>query len=144
MTVLGFLRTQSCRKQVVKSIFEVKSACGSTITRRLSSAQSFFHKNSFLPRAYTRETREGWPLLTVETEVNGDLKSTNERGPSLVGSLGLSCWCSYNRFFPHRTLLQFLFPHPPASWAGSRAGSPVSVCVYGLHQKTKVCCNHRE
>ncbi len=36
----------------------------------------------------TRETREGWPLLTVETEVNGDSKSTNERVPSLVGSLG--------------------------------------------------------
>jgi hypothetical protein len=33
----------------------------------------------------TRETREGWPLLTVETELNGDSKSTKERGPSLVG-----------------------------------------------------------
>ncbi len=33
----------------------------------------------------------GWPLLTVETEMNGDSKSTNERGPSLIGSLGLSC-----------------------------------------------------
>jgi hypothetical protein len=33
-------------------------------------------------------SREGWPLLTVETEVNGDSKSTNERGRSL-GSLGL-------------------------------------------------------
>ncbi len=32
-----------------------------------------------------RETREGWPLLTFETELNGDSKSTNERGPSLVG-----------------------------------------------------------
>ncbi len=30
----------------------------------------------------TRETREG---LTVETEMNGDSKSTNERGSSLVG-----------------------------------------------------------
>jgi hypothetical protein len=40
----------------------------------------------------TRETREGWPLLSVENEVNGDSKSTNERGPSLVGSpLGSSC-----------------------------------------------------
>jgi len=28
-----------------------------------------------------------WPLLPVETEVNGDSKSTNERGPSLV-----VCW----------------------------------------------------
>ncbi len=25
----------------------------------------------------TRETRDGWPLLSVETEVNGDSKSTN-------------------------------------------------------------------
>ncbi len=30
-------------------------------------------------------------MLTVETEVNGYSKSTNERGPSLAGSLGLSC-----------------------------------------------------
>jgi hypothetical protein len=35
-------------------------------------------------------------MLTVETEVNGDSKSTNERGPSLVGSLGLTC--RYKRF----------------------------------------------
>ncbi len=95
-----------------------------------------FHENSFLPRAYTRETREGWPLLTVETEVNGDLKSTNERGPSLVGSLGLSCWCYYNRFFPHRTLLQFLVPHPPARWAGRRARSPVSKYVSMAYTKS--------
>ncbi len=68
---------------------------------------------------------EGWPLLTVGTEVNGDSQSTNERNPSLVGSLGLSCqykgFCSaladlsgqeqnivfltlhyFNSFFPHR------------------------------------------
>ncbi len=44
----------------------------------------------------TRETREGWPLLTVETEANRDSKSTNERGPSLFGSLGSSC--RYKRF----------------------------------------------
>jgi hypothetical protein len=43
-------------------------------------------------REVTRETRKEWPLLTVETEANGDSKCTNERGPSLVGSLGLSCW----------------------------------------------------
>ncbi len=36
-----------------------------------------------------RETREGRPLPTVETEENGDSKSTNERDPSLVGSLDL-------------------------------------------------------
>ncbi len=28
--------------------------------------------------------REGWPLLTIETEATGDSWSTNERGPSLV------------------------------------------------------------
>ncbi len=46
----------------------------------------------------TSENREGSPLLTVETEVNGDfkVKTTNERGPSLFGSLGLSC--RYKRF----------------------------------------------
>jgi hypothetical protein len=41
----------------------------------------------------TRETREGWPLLTVQTELNGDSKRTYKRGPFLVGSLGLSCRC---------------------------------------------------
>jgi hypothetical protein len=32
-----------------------------------------------------RETREGWPLLTVETELNWDTGSTYERSASLVG-----------------------------------------------------------
>ncbi len=36
-------------------------------------------------------TREGWALMTVETGVYGDSKTTNERGPCLVGSWGLSC-----------------------------------------------------
>jgi hypothetical protein len=40
----------------------------------------------------TRESRVGWPLLTVETVVNGDSKKRkNDRGPVFVGSLGLSC-----------------------------------------------------
>jgi hypothetical protein len=43
----------------------------------------------------TRETKEGWPLLTVETDVNGDSKTTNLKETSLVG-LGLSC--RYKRF----------------------------------------------
>ncbi len=89
----------------------------------------------------TRETREEWPLLTVETEVNGDSKRTMKAALS-HDSLGLLC--RYKRFlfslgccsrpntklyFPHRTLFQFLCSHRPASWAGSRAGSPVSLCV---------------
>ncbi len=44
----------------------------------------------------TRETREGWPLLTVEIEVNGDSKSTHAKGPSMMGSSGLLC--GYKRF----------------------------------------------
>jgi hypothetical protein len=43
-----------------------------------------------------REIREGWPLLTVETEAYGDSWSTYERSSSLVGSLGSSC--RYNTF----------------------------------------------
>ncbi len=46
----------------------------------------------------TRETRKGWHLLTVETEVNGDSKSTNERDPSLVGSSAMSCRYKYKSF----------------------------------------------
>jgi hypothetical protein len=47
---------------------------------------------------FTRETREGRPLLTVETEANGDSRSTYERDPSLFGSLG--SLCRYKRFCP--------------------------------------------
>ncbi len=94
-------------------------------------------------------TREGCHLPpTAETEANGDLGSTNERGSSQVSS-GSSCL--YQRFlscvgcsskpctksiFPPRTLFHFMCPHRPASWAGSRAGSPVSEFM-----KTFSCCS---
>jgi hypothetical protein len=80
-----------------------------------------------------RETREGWPLLTVETEVIGDSKSTNERGPPWL--VRWSCLAApvgprtKYIFFPHRTLFQCRCPHCPESWAFSRAGSPVSKYV---------------
>jgi hypothetical protein len=76
---------------------------------------------------------EGWLLLNVENEASGDSWSTNERGPSLIGSLGSSCW--YNRFlscfgcssqpstkcnFPHRTLFHFISPLRPATWPVAR------------------------
>jgi hypothetical protein len=35
------------------------------------------------------QLREGWPLLTVETEMNEESKTTIESGPSLVGFVGL-------------------------------------------------------
>jgi hypothetical protein len=77
------------------------------------------------------------PLLTVVTE--GNSKSTNERGPSLVGLLGLSClykWFLYCLGCPSRPVQNNVFltvyyfnacdPDRPASRAGSRAGSPDS------------------
>ncbi len=36
-----------------------------------------------------RETREGWPLLTDETEVNGDSKRAIDRGSFLGWLVGL-------------------------------------------------------
>ncbi len=41
--------------------------------------------------------------------------------------LGSSSQPSTKYYFPHRTLFHFISSHRPATWAGSRAGSPVSV-----------------
>jgi len=83
-----------------------------------------------------------------------DSKRTNERGPFLVGFLGLSYWykrflfclgCSSRpntKFFPHRTLFQFLCPYIPATWAGSRAGSPVSSCVSLFKKLLMLTCEN--
>jgi hypothetical protein len=43
-----------------------------------------------------RETERGGPCRPIATEVNRDSGSTNERDPSLIGSLGLTC--RYKRF----------------------------------------------
>ncbi len=45
----------------------------------------------------SRETREGWSLLTVETGVNGDSKNPQWNESFLFGLSGLSC--RYKRFF---------------------------------------------
>ncbi len=47
----------------------------------------------------SRETRDWRTLLTVETGANGDSKRTNERGPSVLGSLGSAC--KYKRFLSY-------------------------------------------
>ncbi len=86
---------------------------------------------------YFTETRGG--ERGMANVANGDTKSTNEIGPSLVGSLGLSCWykrflfwldCSCRPstkyFFLTVHSFHFICPRRPESWAGSRAGSPVS------------------
>jgi hypothetical protein len=88
-----------------------------------------------------KETRKGWPLLTVETEAKGDSRSTYERVPSLVGSLHghivllqeifvflhwlfFSVQCRI--YFSPPYTISLHFSRRPASWAGSRAASPVS------------------
>jgi hypothetical protein len=112
-----------------------------------------------------RETREGWPQLSVETEANGNSWNTYERSPSLAGSLDSSC--RYNRFlsslgcssqpskkyyFPNRKLFYFfsspISSHRPKTWAPgqivvlgrqSRCLDVTILCVYPLH--THVACH---
>jgi hypothetical protein len=120
------------------SFLQIDSTTESHYFRSIRFTFDFRRNSKFLSALarsiLARKTREGWPLLTVETEVNGDSLNTNERDPSLIGALCLSCrgFCSapaaqvgpvQNNFFSHRTLFQFLCPQ---SWAGSPAGSPVS------------------
>jgi hypothetical protein len=47
----------------------------------------------------------------------------------LLSCLGCSGQLSTKYFFTHRTQFQFMCPHRLATWAGSRAGPPVSECV---------------
>ncbi len=72
-----------------------------------------------------KETREGWPLLTVETEVNGDSKRTNEKRPFFVGLLSMSFRTAKTQYRKFETDItrkgiaqpQFQFPH---SWVCER------------------------
>ncbi len=87
-----------------------------------------------------RETRGGWLLMTIETEANVDSWSTFQSGPSLVGSFSLSAdtidFCPalaalvspvQNIIFLTTHFFTLLVPCAhAATWAGSRAGSPVS------------------
>ncbi len=69
----------------------------------------------------TRETREGWPLPTVETEANGDSKSTYEGGSfPLVGCLWEKSFVFLVRSCP-----------PP--------GPPPQVCVKEQSHDTRKC-----
>jgi hypothetical protein len=124
------------------SVGSPRNSCETLLFRELNF---FLVPRCKLAKFWTSEPErasEGWLLLNVENEASGDSWSINERGPSLVGSLGSSCW--YNRFlsclgcsgqastkyyFPHRTLFHFISSHRPAAWPGSRAGSPVSVSL---------------
>jgi hypothetical protein len=72
------------------------------------------------------KTREGWPLLTVETEVNRNSKSTNERGPSLV--VRWACRAGARDFYPALTTLV----------------SPVqNICFLTINYISLYVCPHR-
>jgi hypothetical protein len=90
-----------------------------------------------------RETREGWPLLTVETdetETIGDSWSTYDRGPSLCGSscryngilscLGCTSQPRTKYYFSHRTLFHFLSPLTPTN-LGRQSCWLACLCVSG-------------
>jgi hypothetical protein len=51
---------------------------------------------------------------------------TRDFCPALAGC---SSQPSTKYYYPHRTLFHFISPRRPATWAGSRAGSPVSVSL---------------
>ncbi len=96
---------------------------------------------NFLLSLYFPNQRDyGWPLLTVETDANGDSKRTNERGPFLVAwfirlvvsvqEIFVLSWllqsAPFQNIFSLTVYIQFSFSHRLESWAGSRAGAPVS------------------
>jgi hypothetical protein len=79
-----------------------------------------------------------WPLLTVKTEANEDLLSTNVREPSMfvlqarrAGTRDLypslaALVSSVQHIIFLAAHVFIICPHRPATWAGSRARSPVS------------------
>ncbi len=85
--------------------------------------------------------RDGWPLLTDETEENGDSKSTNERGPSLVGSLGLSALAAtaqYKNFFFLPTLFQLFCPIGQQAWQAAVLGRlSLNMCLWCYYSNKK-------
>jgi hypothetical protein len=79
-------------------------------------------------------------MLTVETKVNRDSKSTNERGPSLVGSLDLSCLGCNSRpstkylFHCTNTVFQFLVPFAQQAGQAAVPGRlSLSMCLWSTH-----------
>jgi hypothetical protein len=122
-TQLFLIRFFFLRKLIMYRDYFNKLSWRSQETRPLYQTCSVMHWDA----------REVWPLLTMETEANGDSWSTYERGPFLVVLLGLSCW--YKRFLfclghfgqlstkylsSAHTISLYLSPLP-ASWVGSHA-----------------------
>ncbi len=103
----------------------------------------------------SNQTREGWTLLTVKTEANGNSKRTNEKGPSLIGSLswraGTIDFCSalaalvgpgQNMFFltVHYFILISLSPSPCKLGRQSCGVACLLVCVSVPDSRASLLC----
>ncbi len=88
-------------------------------------------------------TRERWPLLTVETEVNGDSRvqmkgvlpwlvcgarhsGTRDFYPALAALV-----TSVQNIFPHSRLFQFMCPHRTSGQAVVQGRLSLNVCLWG-------------
>ncbi len=106
-----------------------------------------------LPGYQPERVERGGPLLSVETEVKGDSKSTNDRDPSLVGSFGLvllvqrflsylgcSSQHSTKYFFPRHRLFYFFTLHRLNSLQPGQAGvlGRLSLCLWYQLYNTEV------
>ncbi len=70
-------------------------------------------------------------LITEWIYERTELQSSNLKRPwQYVPCHGYSSQPSTKYHFSHRTLFHFIGPHHPATWAGSRAGSPVFVSLW--------------
>jgi hypothetical protein len=62
------------------------------------------------------------PCLSLNSASDSPLSVSPPRG----GEGGDNCLHNFLDFAPMSAWIKYLRPHRPASWAGSRAGSPVS------------------
>jgi hypothetical protein len=77
----GFLLVPTKKGNFVKKISSFNSLSDTLIKERFICKICILPPPLSFSLVVTRETREGWPLLTVVTEAIGDLKGTNERRP---------------------------------------------------------------
>jgi hypothetical protein len=102
----------------------------------------------------TRETREGWPLLTVETEMKRDSKSTKARKRSFTWSVRWACYAGTRDFCSALAALvglaQNIFSSPyiisiPLSPSPSKLGRQpcwvacLSMCLWKEPWSSSIC-----
>jgi hypothetical protein len=100
------------------------------------------------PWIVTRETIEGWPLPTVETEAKGDSRSTHDWFAGLVMQAQEVFVPSFaalvspvQNIFPYRTQFPFICPRRLASWAG-RQSCRVAFLIESVSELDSPCDFH--